>query len=115
VYLPDHKGGVRTDRVTSVRNNGPTWRELLEGGDVLLDDGAGGHHGPQLSSGARAVLVTLREAVTPGPFDDVASQLPQEYSELTGPSTQQQLPGLDQQRLDFSRCCGQSSTKRGQR
>jgi uncharacterized protein (DUF2267 family) len=35
--------------------------------------------------GARAVLVTLREAVTPGLFDDVTSQLPQEYSELTGP------------------------------
>jgi uncharacterized protein (DUF2267 family) len=37
-------------------------------------------------SGAVAVLTTVREAVTPGEFDDVLSQLPQEYRELVGPS-----------------------------
>jgi uncharacterized protein (DUF2267 family) len=35
--------------------------------------------------GAVAVLVTVREAVTPGEFDDITSQLPQEYRELVGP------------------------------
>ena len=36
-------------------------------------------------TGVVAVLVTVREAVTPGEFDDVLSQLPQEYRELVGP------------------------------
>ena len=36
-------------------------------------------------TGAAAVLITVREAVTPGEFDDVLSQLPQEYRELVGP------------------------------
>ena len=36
-------------------------------------------------TGAAAVLTTVREAVTPGEFDDVLSQLPQEYRELVGP------------------------------
>jgi uncharacterized protein (DUF2267 family) len=34
---------------------------------------------------ARAVLITVREAVTPGEFDDVTSQLPQDYRTLVGP------------------------------
>src|SRR3954453_10661583 len=36
-------------------------------------------------TGAAAVLTTVREAVTAGEFDDVLSQLPQEYRELVGP------------------------------
>jgi uncharacterized protein (DUF2267 family) len=36
-------------------------------------------------TGAQAVLATVREAVTPGEFDDITSQLPQEYRELVGP------------------------------
>ncbi|MEN3343474.1 MAG: hypothetical protein V7635_50 [Arthrobacter sp.] len=35
--------------------------------------------------GARAVMVTIREAVAGGEWDDITSQLPTEYSELTGP------------------------------
>jgi uncharacterized protein (DUF2267 family) len=35
-------------------------------------------------TGAVAVLDTVREAVTPGEFDDVTAQLPQEYRELVG-------------------------------
>jgi uncharacterized protein (DUF2267 family) len=35
--------------------------------------------------GARAVMVTIREAVTGGEWDDITSQLPAEYSELVGP------------------------------
>jgi uncharacterized protein (DUF2267 family) len=35
--------------------------------------------------GAAATLITVREAVTPGEFDDIISQLPQEYRELVGP------------------------------
>jgi uncharacterized protein (DUF2267 family) len=35
--------------------------------------------------GAVAVLTTVREAVTSGEFDDITSQLPQEYRELVGP------------------------------
>jgi uncharacterized protein (DUF2267 family) len=35
--------------------------------------------------GAVAVLITVREAVTPGEFDDITSQLPQDYRELVGP------------------------------
>jgi uncharacterized protein (DUF2267 family) len=44
------------------------------------------HIGPgPAEDGARAVLVTVREAVTPGEFDDLTSQLPQDYRTLVGP------------------------------
>jgi uncharacterized protein (DUF2267 family) len=36
-------------------------------------------------SGAMATMITVREAVTPGEYDDITSQLPQEYRELVGP------------------------------
>jgi uncharacterized protein (DUF2267 family) len=36
-------------------------------------------------TGAAAVLTTVREAVTPGEFEDIVSQLPQDYRELVGP------------------------------
>ncbi|HEV7825309.1 MAG TPA: DUF2267 domain-containing protein [Mycobacteriales bacterium] len=39
----------------------------------------------QAEDAARAVLVTVREAVSPGEFDDVTSQLPQDYRTLVGP------------------------------
>lgn len=35
-------------------------------------------------AGAKAVLTTVRDAVTPGEFDDLTAQLPREYSELVG-------------------------------
>jgi uncharacterized protein (DUF2267 family) len=45
-----------------------------------------GHVAPEEArTGAAAVLTTVRQAVTPGEFDDVLSQLPQEYRELVGP------------------------------
>jgi uncharacterized protein (DUF2267 family) len=51
-------------------------RRVAERGDV----------GPEEArTGTVAVLTTVREAVTPGEFDDVMSQLPQEYRELVGP------------------------------
>jgi uncharacterized protein (DUF2267 family) len=50
-------------------------RRVAERGDV----------GPDEAAGAAAVLITVRDAVTPGEFDDVLSQLPQEYRELVGP------------------------------
>jgi uncharacterized protein (DUF2267 family) len=51
-------------------------RRVAQRGDV----------GPEEArTGAVAVLTTVREAVTPGEFDDVVSQLPQEYRELVGP------------------------------
>jgi uncharacterized protein (DUF2267 family) len=37
--------------------------------------------------GARAVAITLREAVTPGEWDDVMAQLPAEYSQIAEPAT----------------------------
>jgi uncharacterized protein (DUF2267 family) len=37
--------------------------------------------------GTRAVLATLREAVTPGEFEDVLSQLPKEFADLIAPVT----------------------------
>ncbi|PZF89461.1 DUF2267 domain-containing protein [Micromonospora deserti] len=37
-------------------------------------------------SGARAVFVTLREAITGGEFDDVAMQLPRDYRDLVEPA-----------------------------
>jgi len=51
-------------------------RRLAERGDIGPDEAR---------TGAAAVLTTVREAVTPGEFDDVLSQLPQEYRELVGP------------------------------
>jgi uncharacterized protein (DUF2267 family) len=51
-------------------------RRVAERGDVDLDEAR---------TGAAAVLITVREAVTPGELDDVLSQLPQEYRELVGP------------------------------
>ena len=51
-------------------------RRVAERGDVGPDEAR---------SGAVAVLTTVREAVTPGEFDDVLSQLPQEFRELVGP------------------------------
>ena len=51
-------------------------RRVAERGDV----------GPEEArTGTVAVLTTVREAVTPGEWDDVVSQLPQEYRELVGP------------------------------
>jgi uncharacterized protein (DUF2267 family) len=51
-------------------------RRVAERGDVSPDEAR---------SGAVAVLTTVREAVSPGEFEDVVSQLPQEYRELVGP------------------------------
>jgi uncharacterized protein (DUF2267 family) len=51
-------------------------RRVAERGDVGPDEAG---------SGAGAVLTTVREAVMPGEFDDVLSQLPQEYRELVWP------------------------------
>jgi uncharacterized protein (DUF2267 family) len=51
-------------------------RRVAERGDVGPDEAR---------SEAAAVLTTVREAVTPGEFDDVLSQLPKEYRELVGP------------------------------
>ncbi len=51
-------------------------RRVAERGDVGAEEAR---------TGAVAVLITVREAVTPGEFDDVLSQLPQEYRELVGP------------------------------
>jgi uncharacterized protein (DUF2267 family) len=36
-------------------------------------------------TGAMATFSTVREAVTPGEFDDITAQLPQEYRDLVGP------------------------------
>jgi uncharacterized protein (DUF2267 family) len=36
--------------------------------------------------GARAVMLTVRDAVTTGEWDDIITQLPKHYSELIGPS-----------------------------
>jgi uncharacterized protein (DUF2267 family) len=46
----------------------------------------GGVGPEEARTGTVAVLTTVREAVTPGEFDDVVSQLPQEYRELVGPT-----------------------------
>ena len=51
-------------------------RRIAERGDVGPDEAR---------TGAAAVRTTVREAVTPREFDDVLSQLPQEYRELLGP------------------------------
>jgi uncharacterized protein (DUF2267 family) len=36
-------------------------------------------------TGAMATFSTVRQAVTPGEFDDVTAQLPKDYRELVGP------------------------------
>jgi uncharacterized protein (DUF2267 family) len=46
---------------------------------------ARGGVGPDEAAGAAAVLITVRDAVTPGEFDDLLSRLPQEYRELVRP------------------------------
>ena len=51
-------------------------RWVAERGDVDPDEAW---------TGAPAVLTTVWEAVTPGEFDDVLSQLSQEYRELVRP------------------------------
>jgi uncharacterized protein (DUF2267 family) len=51
-------------------------RRVAERGQVAPDEAR---------TGATAVLTTVREAVSAGEFDDVLSQLPQEYRELVGP------------------------------
>jgi uncharacterized protein (DUF2267 family) len=51
-------------------------RRVAERGDVGPDEAR---------TGVAAVLTTMREAVTPGEFDDVLAQLPREYGELVGP------------------------------
>lgn len=40
---------------------------------------------PAAAHQARAVISVLREAVTPGEFDDVRAQLPKEYDQLFAP------------------------------
>ncbi|MFI5486241.1 DUF2267 domain-containing protein [Micromonospora echinaurantiaca] len=41
---------------------------------------------PAARDGARAVFVTLREAISGGEFDDVVAQLPRDYRELVEPA-----------------------------
>jgi uncharacterized protein (DUF2267 family) len=43
--------------------------------------------GETARKGVRAVLITVREAVTPGEWDDVMAQLPAEYSQIAEPAT----------------------------
>jgi uncharacterized protein (DUF2267 family) len=38
------------------------------------------------ATGARAVAITIKEAITPGEWDDVMAQLPREYSDLLVPA-----------------------------
>jgi uncharacterized protein (DUF2267 family) len=51
-------------------------RRVAERGNVTREEAR---------TGGAAVLTTLREAVTPGEFDGVASQLPSDYRMLIGP------------------------------
>jgi len=51
-------------------------RRVAERGNVTREEAR---------TGGAAVLTTLREAVTPGEFDDVASQLSSDYRTLIGP------------------------------
>lgn len=44
--------------------------------------------GALAKSGIRAVFDTIREAVTPGEYDDVITQLPAEFWEITEPVAQ---------------------------
>jgi uncharacterized protein (DUF2267 family) len=53
-------------------------RRVAERGNVTREEAR---------TGVAAVLTTLREAVTPGEFDDVASQLPSGYRTLVGPTS----------------------------
>jgi uncharacterized protein (DUF2267 family) len=55
---------------------------MVPASSAVVDDGTGA---PGSRHVAAAVLITVRDAVTPGEFDDVLSQLPQEYRELVGP------------------------------
>jgi uncharacterized protein (DUF2267 family) len=41
--------------------------------------------GDTARTGVRAVLSTVREAITPGEWDDVVAQLPEEYQVLLAP------------------------------
>jgi uncharacterized protein (DUF2267 family) len=50
-------------------------RRVAERGDVGPDEAR---------TAAAAVLTTVREAVRPGEFEDVVSQLPREFQELVG-------------------------------
>jgi uncharacterized protein (DUF2267 family) len=50
-------------------------RRVAERADVGSDEAR---------AGVAAVLNTIRDAVTPGEFEDVLSQLPQEYRQLVG-------------------------------
>jgi uncharacterized protein (DUF2267 family) len=67
----------------------PTPREEAEGFDVdefIRRVAERANVDPETARlGAQAVLTTVREAVTPGEFDDVTSQLSQDYRELVGP------------------------------
>jgi uncharacterized protein (DUF2267 family) len=49
--------------------------------------GAAKVDGETARKGVRAVLITVREAVTPGEWDDVMAQLPAEYSQIAEPAT----------------------------
>jgi uncharacterized protein (DUF2267 family) len=64
-------------------------REPAEGFDVdefIRRVSERAHVDPQTAElGAQAVLTTVRQAVTPGEFDDVTAQLSQDYRELVGP------------------------------
>ncbi|MGY1782834.1 DUF2267 domain-containing protein [Geodermatophilus sp. SYSU D01036] len=59
--------------------------EAFRGGRVPAPDRGTRGRRPGRGTGAAAVLTTVREALRPGEFDDVLSQLPQEYRELVGP------------------------------
>jgi uncharacterized protein (DUF2267 family) len=50
-------------------------RRVAERGDVSPDEAR---------TATAAVLTTVRDAVTPGEFDDVLSQLPKDFRELVG-------------------------------
>jgi uncharacterized protein (DUF2267 family) len=41
---------------------------------------------PLAAIGVKAVLTTVREAVSEGEFEDVMAQLPEEYSDVIGPT-----------------------------
>jgi uncharacterized protein (DUF2267 family) len=41
---------------------------------------------PLAATGVKAVLTAVREAVSEGEFEDVMAQLPEEYSDVIGPT-----------------------------